>query len=76
MKTLIHSDNQNNNPDPADLSLRESTDIDRPIGTKLRMALYQRESAKIYQLIGTKFRMALYQSERFLEQNINNKFQE
>ena len=38
--------NQNNVPGPADLSLRESTEIEQLIGKKLRMAQY-----KIHRLI-------------------------
>ena len=37
---LKHTPNQNNEPDPADLSLRESADIEHLISAKLRITLH------------------------------------
>jgi len=37
----IYGPNQNNVPNPADISLRESAETEKQIGTKLRMAQYK-----------------------------------
>ena len=37
----IYGPNQNNVPNPADISLRESAETEKRIGTKLRMAQYK-----------------------------------
>ena len=36
----VNRPNKNNAPDPTDLSLRESSEIEQIMGTKLRMAQY------------------------------------